>query len=86
MRDNHLLRWIYVLFIISCKLKIIIDFLFFFCLYLVLFSSCTDGKGFGGGRGGGFKGGSRGGGSIGGSRGTGTFGSNNNRYGSYNKP
>ncbi len=47
-------------------------------LFLVLFSSCTDGKGFGGGRGGGgFKGGSRGGGSFGGSSGS-------NRYGSYN--
>ncbi|CAF3368691.1 unnamed protein product [Rotaria sp. Silwood1] len=56
----------------------------------VLFSSCTDGKGFGGGRGGGGRGGgSRGGGSWGGSKGSGTFGGPSsynrvNSYGSYN--
>ncbi|CAF4660437.1 unnamed protein product [Rotaria sp. Silwood1] len=73
MRDSHLFRWFYILFIIS-----------------FLFSSCTDGKGFGGGRGGGGRGGgSRGGGSWGGSKGSGTFGGPSsynrvNSYGSYN--
>ncbi|CAF0874430.1 unnamed protein product [Adineta steineri] len=51
----------------------------------VLSLTCTDGKGFGGGRGGGgFKGGSRGGGSFGGSKGAGTFGGSSG-YGGMNK-
>ncbi len=72
----------------TCEIIIYLDgFIFYFLFpvslndegminwdfFLVLFSSCTDGKGFGGGRGGGFKSGSRGGGSSG-----------SNRYGSYN--
>ncbi|CAF3547246.1 unnamed protein product [Rotaria sordida] len=68
MRDNHLFRWFYILFIIS-----------------FLFSSCTDGKGFGGGRGGGGRGGgSRGGGSWGGSKGSGTYGGSSG-YSNVNK-
>lgn len=92
MRNNHLCRWCYVLFFISCKLFVSCDWLLtkkerFSCHWnLVFFLTCSDGKGFGGrGGGGGFKGGSRGGGSWGGSKGSGTFGgSSNSRGGGYN--
>lgn len=54
-----------------------------------LFSSVTDGKGFGGGRGGGFGGGRGGGGGgfkFGGSKGAGTFGRSSGYGSSMNKP
>jgi hypothetical protein len=77
----------FLLFHVSFK-YLINERILFYYLYLVLFSSCTDGKGFGGARGGGgFKGGSRSGGIFGGSKGAGTFGGSSgyNRVNSYGR-